>query len=102
MGKLLIASFLCLVPIHVNASDIECLGFLPAVVVKCMDAGVESKVEGFEEKRCGEGRDGVLNDAVAIFSVDGPTWYGADTTAEVSFVSSDGEPVVLTGCTVED
>ena len=102
MGKMLFASFLCLVPIHVNAADIECLGFLPAVVVTCVEDGLESRVEGFEEKRCGEGRDGVLNDAVAIFSVDGPTWYGADATAEVSFVRSDGEPVTLAGCTVED
>ena len=102
MGKILFVSFLCLVPIHVNASEIECLGFLPAVIMTCVDGGLANKVEGFEEKRCGEGRDGVLNDAIAIFSVDGPTWYGADASAEVGFVNGDGEPVILTGCTVKE
>jgi len=102
MGKLLFVSFLCLVPIHVNASDVECLGFLPAFTLTCMEGGVVNRVEGFEERRCGEGRDGLLNDAVAIFSVAAPTWYGTDANAEVSFVIDDGATVTLTGCSLVD
>jgi hypothetical protein len=94
MLKALFTLFLVWVPITAQA-EVNCLGFMPAVVLSCVEGGVINKVEGFEEASCGAGRDGLLNDKIQIFSVDGPTWYGDSPDAEVSFLNADGEPITM-------
>lgn len=79
-------------------AQVTCLGFLPETTVLCEDGGETHKVHGFEELSCGAGRDGILNESVPIYGVDGPTWTNPDETAEISFRMGDGQPVTLRNC----
>ncbi len=80
-------------------NEMQCMGFQPEAKVACQVDGNTYKVHAFEEASCGQGRDGTLNDQIPIKNVQGPTWYDIDGPAEVSFRSTDGEPVTMQNCT---
>lgn len=94
--KALLIGSVLLMP-SMAAADFQCQGFRPETFLNCYDAGGLQRVHGFEEKSCGAGRDGLLNESTPIQNVDGPTWYGSDAMAEVRF-TIEGREVTLKNC----
>jgi hypothetical protein len=84
--------------IRVLAQDnYECLGFQPEVKLACHVGKDVYQVHAFEEKRCGEGRDGILNDKDPVQKVEGPYWTDTEELATVEF-KYQGEDVTLKNC----
>ena len=93
-----IALIALLISASTSHAQSVCLGFSPEFTVTCEEGGAVSKVHGFEERGCGSGRDGILNDKISIYKVEGPVWFGGNSGAQVTYTTALGDKVTLKNC----